>query len=334
MANEIRQQEADIKTYLPELLQGLLSNPQTFSFNQAVRLLNLLHSNNYNNLDDFLQNGLKISPHLSLAHPSSDMVNVSDAGAYYHIIVTFLSLYGAASPLPTFYTEELLEEAGLDESVSRDFLDIFNQVLYTAYYKAYNSSKIAMQTIEFKDEKNLELQYSLLGFGEKKLRQHAKIDYNDLKFINLFSKYATSSHNIEEFLSAKLNVDVSLEECVKRTVEIPLWQRSRLGDTILGENVIGKSVYDYEGKFTIHINNLDYDEMLLFQPKAQKRLLLEKSLNKILRIPLEYNIVLHNKENSLPVACLYNQNDTSQKSSRLGSCFLNSKDVKATNYYV
>ncbi len=41
----------------------------------------------------------------------------------FEVQVNFLGLYGTSSPLPVFYTEDLIDEASDDESVAREFIE-------------------------------------------------------------------------------------------------------------------------------------------------------------------------------------------------------------------
>ncbi|MFO8111269.1 MAG: type VI secretion system baseplate subunit TssG [Desulfosalsimonadaceae bacterium] len=68
---------------------------------------------------------------MSLAFPPADIDRIQEMDLQehsgYEITANFLGLYGISSPLPTFYTEELMHEAAEDESVCRDFIDVINQ---------------------------------------------------------------------------------------------------------------------------------------------------------------------------------------------------------------
>ncbi len=84
----------------------LLASGERFSFSQAYRLLRLLaHREGAQNPS------IKVRPNLSLDFPGNDLSEIREVGtAEYRLTANFLGLYGVTSPLPTFYTEDLLDE--------------------------------------------------------------------------------------------------------------------------------------------------------------------------------------------------------------------------------
>jgi predicted component of type VI protein secretion system len=54
----------------------------------------------------------------------------------YRLETTLFGLYSTQGPLPTLHTEELLDEACLDQSVVKDFLDLIDNRLARYLYQA------------------------------------------------------------------------------------------------------------------------------------------------------------------------------------------------------
>jgi type VI secretion system protein ImpH len=129
MASKDRGAPSDIK-------KDLLKEGHRFSFFQVIRLLRLFDSEPFDvhRQEPFRSEQIKIRPDLSLAFPAADVANVenlSNETADFEITATFLGLYGSSSPLPTFYSEDLLDEAIAAESVTRDFIDIVNARIFS-----------------------------------------------------------------------------------------------------------------------------------------------------------------------------------------------------------
>jgi len=290
----------------PDLIQRLLQNPQSFSFIQAVRLLSLHERDKFGGENAFLEQGLSVIPQLSLGHPSTDITTIqkkSEKPPLYEMEATFLALYGTSSPLPTFYTEELLEEARNDESTSRDFLNIFNQVLYTQYYKAFNRYKLPLRTLEQKDQSLLRLQYALMGFGNPHLRKKAHITFEDLRFIKSFARHSRSAHGLGTYLSWRLKVaHVEVEQCVFRQMPIPKAQYCLLGQDSarLGDAVLGTTVPDLNGKIRIHMKELDTADMVRFAYREKDHEQVDNSIRQYLTTLPEYDIILHAKKEAMP----------------------------------
>ena len=112
-----------------DLIGRLLARPQGFSLGQALRLLGQAHSATPEGRHDYLLSRVRIRPWLSLAFPPGDLVALEETedGAAFELTATGFGLYSTLGPLPTLYTEELLDEARSDEGVSRDFLDILRE---------------------------------------------------------------------------------------------------------------------------------------------------------------------------------------------------------------
>ena len=300
------------------VIENLLARPRSFSFIQAVRLLCNYHAGEWKSAEDFLRHGLSISPDLSLAHPGTDIASLkciepaqesekTDATGpvRYAMTVTFLSLYGASSPLPTFYTEELIEEAREDRDESRRFLDIFNQALYILYYRAFNAYKLGQRTLEEGDKDLALLQRALLGFGLSGLEKEAGAGYADLSCIPIFLRHTRSAHGLALTLKILLGAGrFDIEQCLPRTVSIPGWQRPRLGSMRLGEDIIGTSVVDLEGAFRVHVRNLEREDVADFLPGGKKLAQMGAIIRRYLHITLSWDIVLHLKADTYRAASL------------------------------
>ena len=321
------------------VLSDLLEKPKTFSFIQAVRLLLLANASRWRGSEDFLRRGLRIHPELSLAHPGTDITDikklppladgeVSDGEASdgespeasrerFDLTVTFLALYGASSPLPTFYTEELVEEAREDRDDSRRFLDIFNQSLYALYYRAFNAYKLGQRTLEEGDGRLLEAQQCLLGMGLKSLRDAAGLTRPDLGWISLATRHTRTADGLARTLQILLGVKhVLVEQCVPRRVGVALGQRSRLGGARLGGSVVGTSVADVEGAFRIHLFGLDEEELSRFLPESGAFANIRAVVRRYLNTPLSFDVMLHTRANAA-------------KPGSLGSCRLGSSSFLA-----
>ena len=67
-----------------------------------------------------------------------------DADGRYRIEANFFGLYGVTSPLPTFYTEDLIDEMRQGHSAGRDFVDILHAALYPLLFRAWEKHRIWM----------------------------------------------------------------------------------------------------------------------------------------------------------------------------------------------
>lgn len=240
---------------------------------------------------------LRIQPELSLEYPQADIADVSydETAGQYRITTTFFGLYGVSSPLPGFYTEELLDDEWDESSSRKEFLDVIHNHIYPLLYQAWLKYKFAHNVVEIEDPKYLEVIYSLIGLGEVYRDESEPYGYL-LKYSGLLSQRIKSLLGLKTILQDRLgDIGLDIKPCVERKVPIVKQQRCLLGlqNTTLGVDAcIGKQVVDRSGKFDIEIGPLNAQE---FSRLSQARDTVDciKTILKIYLVqPLDYSISL------------------------------------------
>jgi len=290
-------------TYLRE---QLFQEGPRFSFVQAIRLLrHLIRKETEAGIDDHnLQNRIRVRPDLSLAFPNADIVAIEETSKHpsrFLITATFLGLYGTSSPLPTFYTEDLLREQAQDQSISRDFIDILNARLYALYFQSWVRHRLFFKIVEEPDISSLERLYCMLGIGGRRLREQVEDPYGMLRYLGLFMQFPRSAEGLRILLSDGLDeTGIKINQCVERTVTIPEAQRFTLGvsGNSLGETAcLGSEIDDRMGKFRICIGPLNREDFDRFQPDKPAfhkiKTLIRFYLDQPLDWDVETTIMLH-----------------------------------------
>lgn len=290
---------------IPPVVQGLLTQPAGYSFFQAVRMLRRWAcgpDGGFASPDEFYRSRLRIRPHLSLAFPATDMTDIawqalSEDDYRIQITSTFLGLYGTGSPLPTFYTEELLDEASDDQSVSREFLDIFNHDFYIHFFKAWSRYRLMFKVLEEGDADYIERLYCLLGLGHKELRRALPHHDRALRYIGLFTQFPRSALGLKTMLTDLLEGPrVDVRQCVHRWVAIPEDQRMVLGERgcTLGEDCwLGQEVQDRMGKVVIEVQDLSADKFHELLPGETLHDQVESLTGFYLVDPVEHDLKLN-----------------------------------------
>ncbi|MFW6105731.1 MAG: type VI secretion system baseplate subunit TssG [Desulfovermiculus sp.] len=285
----------------PSVVQHLLDKPQDFAFVQVVRLLKLVTGQTSGQaLQDFLARILRIRPHLSLGFPGSDIRGLEAEDAEdqtrYRITATFLGLYGSSSPLPSFYTEELLDEAREDFSGLRDFLDILNNPFFIQLYKTWTRSRQAVRIVEEQDPEALERLYCLVGLGHSSLHKHLGETYKTLRYTGLYTQYPRSALGLQTLLADRLGqLPVTITQCVPQKLPVPHDQRLRLGHTAnsLGEDtVLGSQLIDSMGKFRLDIGPLKAREFQALLPGTELYSAILEHVSLYQVQPLDYDLNL------------------------------------------
>lgn len=250
------------------LKSDLLGKAHEFSFFQVMRLLRLSIPNPESQgfKKSVEEESIRIRPELSLAFPPADVAMIEEVDRerpLYLITATLLGLYGSSSPLPTFYTEDLLDEAAEDMSVTRDFIDIFNHRLYLLLFRCWVKYRLFLQVIEENDPGVLGKLFCLIGLGEQELRRDLPESYSLIRYTGLFTQFPKSASGLQALLHDALGRrPVKVIPCVKRVVKIPLDQRLHLGKPGNGlgeESFLGEEIDDRMGKFRLRIGPLKSD---------------------------------------------------------------------------
>ena len=311
MAGTDRGTSPDLKL---DLKLSLLKEGGNFSFFQVIRLLRLYLDSPSSDIESaaYEHNQIHIVPHLSLGFPASDIASIEEVTdqhekANFKIKANFLSLYGASSPLPTFYTEELLDEASEDESASRDFLDIIHQRLYLLFFQSWLKYRQFQQISEEEDSSHIDRLFCLLGMGEPEFREKVEKPKNLLRYIGLFSQAPRSALGLKTLLTDALNLPVDILCCLERKAKIPEDQRIQLGAAVAGlgsDSFLGEELDDRMGKFRIKVGPLDEPNYRAFFPGSALYKKVVMLCDLFVTDPLDYDIEVTMAGRQAKTVCL------------------------------
>jgi len=211
----------------PTLLEQLRSNPRAFSFVQAVRLLRQAHGGaDTARAERFLRERLRVRSLLSLGFPATDLTELEDLPPRegesgpdqdrFRLTATFLGLYGPSSPLPTFYTEELLDEQSDDRSVSRDFLDVVGDGFFTLFFLAWTRHRLSLKAWEERDAATMERLFSLVGLGDPEVRNVFSTPGLMLRSAGLLTQFPRSAVGLRGLMADRAGAPVTVVQCVSR----------------------------------------------------------------------------------------------------------------------
>lgn len=290
-----------------DLERDVLDNCQDYDFFQAVRLLTLLghrEENDDSAAEDARAPKLRMRPELSLDYPPFDIASIearhTDDARQYDITTTFMGLYGTASPLPSFYTEELLDQAQDDEHAPRGFLDIIHFHVFPLLYEAWAKYRFGMKAIEQDDTQYWDYLFSLIGLHDEGLRARVPEPFRVLRYLGILSQQQRSLLGLRTILADYLGgLPVEIEPCAPRTVPLPREQRARLGDdageaaSMLGENcALGECIEDRGGHIVLRIGPMPAEEYGRFFLTPSRMRFIRFILAYYLVQPLDCDLVL------------------------------------------
>jgi type VI secretion system protein ImpH len=298
----------------------LAQHPARFSLEQALRLLSLeLEEQGVPRSE--IERHIRIVPWLSLAFPSSEVVALTRESVvgddeeqggrpaemlgnsrekqpetlaeHYRLENTQIGLYSTLGPLPTLYTEELLDEARADRDVVKAFLDLINNRIAHLFCRAEGHYDYARRLVEQGDADMRHMLYSLMGQAYPELHPARP---PRPQAVELLIQTRTAD-GLARYLASELPWPrIWVEECVPRQAVIPWEQRCRLGEanTRVGENlVVGESIADVTGKIRIHLKELPEARLQFYLYGEPSYVRLCAHVHRYMDEALEFDLVLH-----------------------------------------
>ncbi|MEC4684088.1 MAG: type VI secretion system baseplate subunit TssG [Nitrospirota bacterium] len=254
----------DPDTDLGALKHSLRTQIDGYEFFQVIRLLRLLSRETIDRSDMSIWDKIRVRPSLGLAFPPTDLQGLAweEVGEKPVLDVNFFGLYGVSSPLPTFYTEDLIESHQNENDAPRDFLDIFHGVLYPLLFDVWEKVRLSVRAYEKGEDLPLNLLHVFTGLSDPVFRKNEPLTASALKYAGLLTQHPRSARGLEQILSDVLGqVPVSIEQCPEKSVAIPREQRLLLGNELpLGlETVLGETIPDRANQVRIVVGPVDND---------------------------------------------------------------------------
>jgi type VI secretion system protein ImpH len=284
-------------------VENILSEGSEYSFIQAIRLLHLL-SDRLKSQDPF--DKIRVRPELSWSTPLSELVRIEKnkvPSSIFHLTATFLQLYGTGSPLPMFYTQELFTAQSKGISADREFIDIFNGILYEIHFSIWKKYQLSYRMFEAPDPALWEQLLCICGAGNSKYRKKQISAPMQISYGANSSRPIRTAEGMRVILSDLLGtIPVSIEQCVLRIASVPEAQRMCVGkiSTVLGvDTIIGKTIRDRMGSIRIHIGPVSTDEFEKLLPLSEKMSIILEQIRLYIDQPLLWDIEITSLTNGM-----------------------------------
>lgn len=263
--------------------EGLFAESERFSFVQAVRILERLYPQR-TPVGEEIETGsevvrFKSSP--SLAFPPSEIraLRPPRAGGAAEMEVGFLGLAGALGPLPTSFTERILERVRRGDATARDFLDLFNHRLVSLFFRAREKYRPPLSSRPPDEGRVAGCLYALEGLGTPGLRGRMGVrDRSLLYYAGLLVGTQRSMVGLERMLGHYFETTARVEPFLGAWYSLSDDQLTRLGSTeseTAGQNralgstaVLGRRVWDQQAVFELRLGPLTYRQLLELLPAS------------------------------------------------------------------
>lgn len=275
-----------------------------YNFYQLVELLQKLFELNPENDDWERQCKLVFSGNPSLGFSPSDVSRLDKRDDQRLVMLTnFFGLSGAQSPLPGFVVEQLLnEEPG---GFKQPFFDFFNNRLINLVYRIWRKYRYFVRfQPDAQDDFSAQL-LSLVGLGSPDLRGDTPINWcKMLAYSGTLAGRSRSPQVVSGIIAHCFDLDdVEIRQWTRRKVLIDPAQQTTLGkaNSQLGvTSMVGESIIDCNGKFTICIRQLSRSKFSDFLPSGQEFEPLCKLVEFILREQMAYDLELTMDDDEAP----------------------------------
>jgi type VI secretion system protein ImpH len=288
------------------VIRALLEEPRAFSFFQAVRLLELSQPDAapLGGPGPASREAVRLRPDTAMAFQAAEVTQIEaphGEGRRWRLTTTLAGLYGTSSPLPSIYSEDILQrelELAPDEDPARLFLDVLNHRLLSLIYRAWSKYRWAFSFRAHGEDAISRCVFHLIGLATPESRDLIGVPAQRLlRYVGFLTQLPRTASGLGGVLSDWFDgVPVEVEQCVERWVPVVRDDQNRLGvaNSELSHNlVVGAQVRDRAGKFRLRIGPLpDLAGFLGFLPIGEHHRALGALVRFLAPDPLEYDFVL------------------------------------------
>ncbi len=302
-----------------DIISNHFADSKRLSFFQAVQLfLSRMEPESYpGEKGPFEGEAILFRGHPSLGFSARDIeqieVSTEDSPLAPVIMdVNFLGLYGASSPLPAFFTEDIIY-ADPDDAAVRHFLDIFNHRFISFFYRSWVKYRYPLQYAPDASDHYSEKVFALCGLKDKKTRDNSQIDWERLfPFIGLMAANLQSPEVIKKVICFYIEYDdIEIIPNIERLLEIDPSQRMKLGEanSALGADTsLGNTIRDCTSKFKLKINQLSLEKYLSLIPGSKSNTDIHELVKFCLKDPIDFDLEMHLDPSEIPDSILSNKN--------------------------
>ena len=270
---------------MADLMELLVAEYPQFDFFQALSLLEeacAAHGNAY----PLGSGAVRLTADTSLAFPASDIAGAVKTGSSIELLLSFMGLVGAVSPLPTYFAEYAHRNRETSPGL-HDFLGIFNSRLYVLFYCAWKKYCFVRTLTGDASDAFSRCIAALAGGADPA----GKNDDRMFTYTGLLARTSRSAGGLQSMLSGYFGgIPVDVIQFVPRCRAIP--NIARIGiDSRLGANAVcGTTMLDRSGSFRIVVGPLPRSAYETFLPGSNNIAAVKRMTQSYLVDPLDFDI--------------------------------------------
>ncbi len=287
------------------LMRHLQQHGTHFEYFQVLRLLRLV---GVNIACAAAEPNLRTRAALELGMACGEVQAVRHLGrGRWRVTARCFGLYGSGSPLPTYYTEDLLDEQRDGRSAARGLIDILHHALYPLLFAAWEKYRLAQRISETGDVSALRCLHAFAGLAQTAAyRRWAQEPVAVLRYLPLLQQGPRSASGLQQVLELELRpATVRVIEHVRRLLSIPERQWTRVGEcrNRLGHDVrLGHHLDDASGTIAVRVQNLGTEAFQSLLPGRPARRRMQGLVRLYLRDSVDVQLELQLRADARPPA--------------------------------
>jgi len=213
------------------LEECLFEEPYAFDFFQAVRLLELRAQRLAASAGGGHEAAVRFRASFELSFPPSAIrgLATAEAGAPPEMTVALLGMGGLDGPLPTSFTEQILERLFRHDRAPAAFLDIFHNRLLTLLYRIRKVHRPGLATVRPEQTATARHLFSLAGVGLTSLTDQLPHPEALLRYTGLLAGRQRSAAGLAALLTDHFQVPVHVRQFVGGFADIEPGQCTTIG---------------------------------------------------------------------------------------------------------
>jgi type VI secretion system protein ImpH len=288
-----------------EVLALLRSQPYSFQFFQAVRLLTRLSPGRIP-VGEFAppsREVVRFSAYHATSFPASQVQGAEwPDGGQPRFIINFMGLTGPSGVLPLYYSELIMERLRSKDRAMRDFLDLFNHRMVSLFYRAWEKHRFYVRYERDQQDRFSQYLMDLIGLGTPGLQRRLAVRDESLLFYSgLLSLQPRSATAMEQILSDYFGVPARVEQFVGAWHRLSGVDQCQVGEPFTASEqvavgaVVGDAVFDPNSGARVVLGPLTFAQYRQFLPDgnahATLRALVQHFCNN--EVDFEVQLVLH-----------------------------------------
>ena len=242
----------------------LFNEPYAFDFLQAVRLLEQRAAGG-----DAVR--FRASFELGFAPSEIRELRQSASDPVPEMTVALFGAGGVDGPLPSSFTEEILERLYRQDTSAAAFLDIFHHRLVSLLYRIHKVHRTALVTVSPDRTPFARYVLSLIGLGLPSLASQLESPASMLRYAGLLAASPRSSAGLAAVVSDYFKVPADVRQFVGEWSRLEPDQWTRIGVTgqnnrLGGTAVVGTRVWIQDAGIQLRLGPLDAAEFASFLP--------------------------------------------------------------------